>query len=216
MYQVPPQPKIYHILHVDRLASVIAAGGLFCDAEMQRRGGGGTTIGMSHIKQRRLTMPVRCHPGDYVGDYVPFYFCPRSIMLYIIAQRNHADLAYRGGQEPILHLQADLAATVTWAEAEGRRWAFSLSNAGAYYTEFRARLDQLGEVNWTAVKSTDFRSRDVSEGKQAEFLIHGFFPWQLVEYIGTHSSVIAEQAAQIVQSANHHPQVGRQPTWYYQ
>jgi hypothetical protein len=73
MHRVPAQPKIYHILHIDRLASVLAAGGLWCDTEMQRRGGGGTTIGMSRIKQRRLTLPVSCHPGDYVGDHVPFY-----------------------------------------------------------------------------------------------------------------------------------------------
>jgi len=83
MPQPPAQPKIYHILHIDRLVSVVAAGGLRCDAEMQRRGGGGTTIGMGRIKARRLSLPVACHPGDYVGDYVPFYFCPRSLMLYL-------------------------------------------------------------------------------------------------------------------------------------
>jgi hypothetical protein len=215
MYAVPAQPKIYHILHLDRLAAVIAAGGLWCDAEMQRRGGGGTMIGMGRIKQRRLTLPVRCHPGDHVGDYVPFYFCPRSIMLFIIARANHEDLSYRDGQGPILHVQADLAATVAWAEAQPRRWAFSLSNAGAAYTEFRARLDQLGEVNWPAVAANDFRSPEIKEGKQAEFLLHGFFPWELVECIGTHSRAVAVQAAQIIQGATHRPQVGQRSDWYY-
>jgi ssDNA thymidine ADP-ribosyltransferase, DarT len=33
---------------------------------------------MSTIKQRRLALPVTCHANDHVGDYVPFYFCPRS------------------------------------------------------------------------------------------------------------------------------------------
>ncbi len=99
---------------------------------------------MNRIKQRRLSLPVSCHPGDAVGDYVPFYFCPRSVMLYIISRANHDDLAYRGGQRPIVHVQADLHSTIAWAEAQSKRWAFSLSNAGAYYTEFRARIDQLG------------------------------------------------------------------------
>ncbi len=36
----------------------------------------------------------------------------------------------------------------------GCRWAFSLSNAGATYAEFRNRLDQLGEVSWAAVEAT--------------------------------------------------------------
>ena len=58
---VPDQPKIYHIVHVDRLPSVIAEGNLLCDAEIVRRAaanpahGMGTTIGMSSIKHRRLS-----------------------------------------------------------------------------------------------------------------------------------------------------------------
>lgn len=215
MYQVPAQPKIYHILHVDRLASVLAAGGLWSDAEMQRRGGAGTTIGMGSIKQRRLTLPVKCHPNDCVGDYVPFYFCPRSIMLYLIYRANHVELTYRGGQGPIVHLQADLYATVNWANAQRKRWAFSLSNAGAYYTEFRSEIGQLKQINWPAVAANDFRSPDISEGKQAEFLFHSFFPWQLVEHIGVHSQVIEQQVLQILQTTAHRPPVTRQTAWYY-
>jgi hypothetical protein len=44
---VPPQPKIYHIAHVDRLPSIVADGFLWCDAEVVRRAPAGTTIGMS-------------------------------------------------------------------------------------------------------------------------------------------------------------------------
>lgn len=33
----PAAPKIYHIVHVDRLPSIIAEGGLLCDAEIVRR-----------------------------------------------------------------------------------------------------------------------------------------------------------------------------------
>ena len=119
MYTVPTHPKIYHILHADRLASVLNAGGLWCDAEMQHRDGAGTTIGMNKIKQARLfERRVTCYESGFVGDYVPFYFCPRSIMLYVIAQRNNADLPYHEGQEPIIHLQADVNTTVAWAEAQ--------------------------------------------------------------------------------------------------
>jgi hypothetical protein len=50
---VPAQPKIYHIVHVDRLAS-IADGFVWSDAVMVQRQGVSTTIGMSNIKARRL------------------------------------------------------------------------------------------------------------------------------------------------------------------
>ena len=141
MSPVPSQVMIYHITHVDNLPDILRDGGLSSDAGMQARGGPASPIGMSTIKQRRLGLPVRCHPGDHVGGYVPFYFCPRSIMLYLLHMANHPELAYRDGQTPIVHLEADLLKTVAWAAGEGRRWAFSLSNAGAHYSEFRNRLD---------------------------------------------------------------------------
>ena len=93
---------------------------------------------MTGIKQRRLTeLTLSSHPGLHVGDCVPFYFCPRSVMLYLIYQGNHPELTYRGGQGPIIHLEADLHATVAWAVGAGRRWAFTLSNAGSYFFQIQ-------------------------------------------------------------------------------
>jgi hypothetical protein len=200
---------------VGNLPSIVANGGLTSDATMIARGGPTSGIGMQGIKARRLSLPVPCHNGDNVGDYVPFYFCPRSIMLYVIHCSNHPDLSYRGGQEPIVHLEADLHTVVAWAHHQGRRWAFSLSNAGAYYAEFRARLHDLGEVNWNAVASKDFRDTTVKEGKQAEFLVHGDFPWNLVSQIGVASRATAMQAHAAIQGAAHQPAIAVQPTWYF-
>lgn len=211
----PAHPKIYHITHVGNLASIIAADGLFSDAIMIARGGPTASIGMSEIKQRRLTLPVSCHQGDNVGDYVPFYFGPRSIMLYVIHRQNHQDLAYDGGQELIVHLEADLDAVVAWANQARRRWAFSLSNAGARYTQFRASLGALNEVDWAAVNAADFRRREIREGKQAEFLLHGSFPWSLVTRIGVESMGIQAQANSIIATATHKPRVEVKPEWYY-
>jgi hypothetical protein len=211
---VPARPKIYHIVHVDNLASIVADGCLWSDAVMVQRQGG-MVIGMGSIKQRRLGLPVSSHPGARVGEFVPFYFCSRSIMLYVIDCANHPELAYRGGQQPIVHLEADLHQVVEWAEANRQRWAFSLSNAGAYYTQFRTGLDRLDEINWDAVAATDFRPADVKEGKQAEFLVERSFPWSLVERIGIHSQGIAPRVAAAMQGAAHRPRVEIRRDWYY-
>lgn len=94
---IPANPKLYHIVHVDRLASIIETDGLLSDDKIASRNVAGSMIGMDHIKQRRLQeLTLTSHPGLYVGQCVPFYFCPRSIMLYIIHQANHPDLTYRG------------------------------------------------------------------------------------------------------------------------
>lgn len=215
MTSVPGKIPIYHITHLDNLPSILAEGGLWSDAVMTARGGSAASIGMNSIKARRLGLPVKCHPPDRVGDYVPFYFCPRSIMLFLIYRANHSELTYRGGQEPILHLEADLHEAVAWAESEGRRWAFSLSNAGASYTEFRRQLSALDEVNWAAVAATDFRDPDIKEGKQAEFLVRELFPWHLVRRIGVHSESIRSRVLRALSGSGYRTMVEVRRDWYY-
>nr|WP_202880483.1 DUF4433 domain-containing protein [Sinorhizobium medicae] len=104
----PSNPKIYHIVNVDKLQSIIAEKHLYSDSEVIRRALAGTVIGMSTIKRRRLELPVDCHEGITVGECVPFYFCSRSVMLYVIYRGDNPELLYKGGQAPIIHLEADL------------------------------------------------------------------------------------------------------------
>lgn len=216
MTEVPANPKIYHITHWQNLRHIVRAGMIWSDAKRIESNLDCMIVGMPEIKRRRLhEIEVSCHPGTMVGDYVPFYFCPRSIMLYILHKGNHPDLDYSGGQGPLVHLQADLHAVVEWAEHQGRRWAFSDRNAGTYIAQFFNRLDQLGEVNWTAVASADFRDIIVKEGKQAEFLVHESFPWRLVEGIGAYDESVADQVRRIMATVDHRPSVGVERDWYY-
>ena len=136
-------------------------------------------------------------------------------MLYVIHCANHEELTYRGGQEPILHLELDLHETIRWAESEGRRWAISLSNAGAVYTEFRSRVENLAEIDWDAVAATDFRPAKVKEGKQAEFLVHEHVPWALVRQIGARTSAVQRQAQRALSGAAHQPPVEVLRAWYF-
>lgn len=216
MSSVPERPKIYHITHADNLATIVREGVLLCDATIATRGGPSVAIGMSEIKRRRIEeISVTCHPGTKVGDYVPFYFCPRSVMLFLIHCANHPDLTYRGGQGPVVHLEADMHEVIVWAEQEARKWAFSLSNAGAYYVQVRGRLDELEEINWAAVAAADFRAAEVKEGKQAEFLIYGSFPWELVRRIGVCSAQIKARVESALVVATHRPPVEILRHWYY-
>lgn len=211
---IPANPKLYHIVHMDRLASIIATGGLLSDAQIAAQAAAGSMIGMAHIKQRRLKeLTLTSHPGLYVGQCVPFYFCPRSIMLYIIYQANSPDLAYKGGQGPIVHLQADLNAVVAWANQQSRRWAFTLSNAGSYFFEDRSDLACLGELNWPAIQTKQWQG--CKDGKQAEFLLEQDFPWHLVEAISVHSQLAYQQVMNVLRVTGHRPNVTIKPEWYY-
>jgi len=212
----PAQPKIYHITHVDNLASIVAAGCIESDGRRLRQGSSQTSIGMTEIKRRRLfENEVHCHPGTKVGEYVPFYFCPRSIMLFILHMGNHPDITYHGGQRPILHLQVDLEAVIRWAETNSVDWAFSDRNAGTRFTSFYNSRENFDKIDWNAVLATVFINPQVKEGKQAEFLIHDTCPWHLVEKIGVLNEEILHQVNAILQNAQHKPVVTIERTWYY-
>ncbi len=212
----PDNPKIYHITHIDNLRGIVQHGCLWSDARCDAEDITNTTVGISDIKQRRIKeLDVKCHPGSKVGDYVPFYFCSRSIMLYLLYRGNHPDLTCRGGQQPIVHLQADMKAAIEWAETNGRPWAFSDRNAGGYLANFFNTLHDLDKINWQAVETTNFRHRLINDGKQAEFLAYESFPWELVEKIGVIDARIKTQVERILEVAEHKPIVSVERTWYY-
>lgn len=179
---------------------------------MARHPSAGTAIGMNRLKDRRLRLELDCCRGLKVGECVPFYFCHRSVMLYLIHRANHDELEYRGGQDSILHLEADMHATVQWAEDNEKRWAFTLSNAAAGYCESRRRLDDLHEIDWRAARHW---APELKEGKQAEFLVEERFPWKLVERIGALSASVARRAARSLQGGGRVPEIEIMRDWYY-
>jgi len=214
MTNVPQNPKIYHITHISNLEGILGDKVIWSDAKRIERNLECEIVGMSEIKQRRLQeLEVECHIGTKVGEYVPFYFCPRSIMLYILFKRNHPDITYRGGQELILHLQADLGMTIEWADRYKVKWAFSDGNAGTRVANFYNNLADLDKINWKAVMATDFRCSSISEGKQAEFLMYESFPLELVEKIGVYSSRIRDEVMQQLGGVS--LPVNIEANWYY-
>jgi ssDNA thymidine ADP-ribosyltransferase, DarT len=213
-YCVPENLKIYHIVHVDKLGSIINEGCLWSDAMVQSKGLGGTIIGMSRIKERRMKKNLQNHPSLTVGQCVPFYFCPRSVMLFTISTQSHKDIRYQGGQQPIIHLEADLHRTIHWAEQNNQRWVFTTSNAGAAYSikDYCSQND-LNKVDWEAVNAPYWRQ--CREQKQAEFLLEKQFPWPLVEKIGVYSQTQFDQVSATLEAIVHQPAVRIERSWYY-
>jgi hypothetical protein len=205
--QVPTNPTIYHITHVENLPSIIANGCLWSDSQRIQRNLQTTNIGYSHIKQRRLNRPVTVGIGGRLGDYVPFNFCNRSIMLYVVA-RGHVD--YARGEDEIVHLYS----SVRTATALGKAWAFTDQHADLGYATYYASLSDLKEVDWSVMPMTQWGGNDeVKARRQAEFLVYGSFPWSGIEGIGVKTQAMAARVQALVPRGI--PPVTIQPTWYY-
>jgi hypothetical protein len=134
-------------------------------------------------------------------------------MLYVIYRDDNFELTYHGGQEPLIHLEADLHTAVAWAENNGVKWAFTDRNAAAAYAGFFPNLTDLDKLNWEAIASTDWQA--VKEYKQAEFLIAEHFPWELFERIGVHGQEQELGVANILASVDYKPKLEIRRDWYY-
>ena len=73
---------IYHHTHIDNLSGILRSGGVCCDRICQASTLTLRDIAYQNLKLRRMTTPVEVPPGGVLADYVPFYFGPRSPMLY--------------------------------------------------------------------------------------------------------------------------------------
>jgi len=203
---------VIHITHIDNLPSIIEDGCLFSDAQNIERGSCNQQIGNTGIKSRRLGLDVTCHPGTKVGDYVPFYFWHHSPMLLII-HSNKNPLEYTGGQEGIVHLVSTMKGGVEWADKEERKWAFTTSNAGAYYCDFYCDTNEIDKIDWVAVKKKYWS--ECKEEKQAEFLVQDDFPFNLFGAIVVINEDMKNQVESILEDKDHQPKVLVKRDWYY-
>jgi hypothetical protein len=208
---------LYHITDVRNLAGILGAGGLWGDA---RRPAGAVSIAHEHIKARRRARAVqtlrgrRIAVGGHLCDYVPFYFAPRSPMLFTIHRGNVPQ--YPNGQRGIIHL----VTSVKRATGTGRAWCFTDGHAEMGLSEFSddlADLDRL--VDWPTMQG-DFWNDTVDQPdrkrrRQAEFLVHEFYPWSAFRRIGVHDDDVRRQVEALLAPHEHRPEVAVERGWYY-
>jgi hypothetical protein len=79
---------IYHITHMKNLSGIIQNGSIMAQNLIRESKVSYCNIAYNSIQDRRSSVPVPCGQRGYLHDYVPFYFAPRSPMLYTIRKGN--------------------------------------------------------------------------------------------------------------------------------
>ena len=205
----PERTPIFHITHVDNIESIVSAGCIHCDASRRRGDFACVNIGHMHIKDRRMRRQVPKAAGGVLGDYVPFNFCPRSVMLYVIHKQGVS--GFYGDHRSIIHL----ATTVGEACRSGRPWTFTDRHAELGYALYFDDLSELHRVNWDVMQLRYWSEKEISEQRQAEFLVHNHFPWTCVKWIAVHKPAIEKDAARILSLATHQPNILIRSSFYY-
>ncbi len=204
---------IYHITHVDNLPAILAAGALWSDSRLRAMSAEPKNIAHGHIKERRERTAVSIAPHGVVADYVPFYFCPRSPMLYAFKGGMVSSAA--GTQQDILHLVLDAESLI----GNGLACVHTDGNAASQPLRFYSGVEGFGRLRWDVIQSWSWRDtpddNDRKRSKQAEFLVHDTVPWSFVQLIGAMTEATRDRALAAMASAAHRPPVTLQLDWYY-
>ena len=208
----PREIEILHITHIRNLPSIIANGGLYCDNERIKRAINNLTIAHQNIKDRRARRIVPVAAGGTVADYVPFYFAPRSPMLYAI---HHGKVAnYQDGQEKIIYLVSDIGKACHC----GNAWCFTDGHAEMNMSAFYDDLGQIDQINWGVIKGKYWHDTpaqpDRKRQRQAEFLVHNSFPWNQVAAIGVMNQAMADNVAAVIPDGEYQPRIVVKSAWY--
>ena len=202
----PQDVLIYHITDVYNLPKILESGYLFADSKMSLLKT--HIIGYPHIKERRLKeIKIACCGGKFVGEFVPFYFCNRSPMLYVV---NQGKTGRPGVQQIIIHLVSRVSVAIN----TGSDWCISPSNAGAYTAKF-GKLEVLENIDWDIVQAIQWQNR--SDGKSAEFLVADKFPWTGFHLIGCFNQRIVDHCIEVFEEykIQHKPEIRVERSWYY-
>jgi len=197
---------IYHITPIDNLESIISEGGLLAYNVMLETGTNYTNIAYENIQYRRARIRVPCGAGGVLHDYVPFYFAPRSPMLYTINRGNVPN--YTQGQEAVIHLVSHVEDIDARGDLD---FVFTDGHAVMEFTTFFDDLNYLDNIDWDVMEARYWRDtnedNDRKRRRQAEFLVRNFLPWELITEIGVMNSTIKANTENILQNFTHKPSV---------
>jgi hypothetical protein len=111
---------------------------------------------------------------------------------------------------------------VTYAETvadAGLGFAFTDGHSTVRFTEFFNDLEALSRIDWPLMRAKYWHDthddNDRLRRRQAEFLVHRFCPWQLIQRIGVKTDAIGRDVSHIMQTACHQPVVEVRRNWYY-
>ncbi|WP_289033325.1 DUF4433 domain-containing protein [uncultured Arsenicicoccus sp.] len=210
----PVPTLLYHFTHVSHLARIVRYG-LVCDTQVQAGGRLRVEVGNQEIKDLRRRCQVPCGPGGVVADYVPFYFAPRSPMLYAIKCGNVP--TYQGGQSGLVYL----CSTIERLDELGCLWVATDRNAAlaiARATSLPEDLDDL--VDWPLMDEKYWNNIDEypdrRERRMAELLVHGCLPWAGIQFIGTRDQRDLDAVEATLGSLDgYQPRRDVRPHWYF-
>ncbi|MET9256659.1 DUF4433 domain-containing protein [Streptomyces sp. NPDC003717] len=208
------EQPLFHFTHVHNLRDILAEKRLVSDSVMQSRGGVLRECGDRAVKAERRSRQIAVPPGGCPADYVPFYFAPRSPMLYVISRGSVT--TYRDGQPPLVYL----VTSVDGVLESHRPWVFSDGNCASAITRHFTDLNAMPSVVDWEIMAARYWNNTADDGdrmrrRMAELLVHEHLPMTAVHEAATYDQDHAQQVRRLLREAGAELPVSVRPEWYY-
>jgi|SRR5690606_26349000 len=168
----------YRITHINNLSLLLQNG--IVNKNHPSAAGGYINIGNNEIIDVRSQVPVRINNYGMIGDYVPFYFTPRSIMLYNIITGYWSPVVAKRNRNEILVIRCLISDLVKLPQ-----WFFTDGQANKNLTKHYCNLADLNFIDWNCIQQSNFKNDlndpDRSRKYQAELLVHQQVPITSIE-----------------------------------
>ncbi len=202
---------IYRLSHYSNLDYTLT-NGLYC-CNSPNADPNYINIGHRNLIAKRGNRAVPLPPGGVLNDYIPFYFAPRSPMLYSI-YRNNVD-GFSGKQEDIIYLVSSVE-TIISASIE---FVFTDGHAYELISKFYNQTSDLKNVDWQIMGATYWNNtaqdNDRMRRRMAEFLAYQFVSSNCILAIVVCDDKLKKVVDSIQKKCSTNIKTIIKPNWYY-
>jgi len=121
----------------------------------------------------------------------------------------------KGQQEQIIYLASSVQSIIS----SNILYVFTDGHAIMTLSNFYCREEDLNHIDWNIMKQRYWHDTpedpDKKRRRQAEFLVHRFMPWTLIEKIVVYDQNFRTLAERYIEKNLHRPIIKIEPGWYY-
>ncbi|MBI5325555.1 MAG: DUF4433 domain-containing protein [Ignavibacteriae bacterium] len=190
--------KLYRITHKDNLEDILSKG-MLCSPNHKEANPYYRQIGDVSLIQSRSLCIIPIQPSGNFKDYVSFYFCNKSPMLYEIQ---------KGFKVPMVnpHDIIYIVTTIKRIKEEGCKYIFTDGHAAAISSQFFNVDDDLKNIDWNVINGQYWfdttEDPDRKRRKQAEFLVYLQVPLNAIIGIGVFNNKKKNDVEALLQNYN--------------
>ena len=175
----------YRISHIQNIQHILQNG--LCTKHHPKASANFINIGNTEIIGVRDDMPVRLKGYGNIGEYVPFYFTPKSMMLFNIITGHRQPIVPKQRKEDIIVIRClikDISKAGRFFFTDGQANEKTLTT---HYDDLAA----LDNIDWSIIQRGDFKKEAADTDKtrryQAEFLVFHHVPVNYIESINVYN-----------------------------